>query len=316
MGAATRGRLAGGAVLLGGTTLNSYGFQHFVQIFAHIPWQLVCIDVFLRDRNPRRRALAWLGLCVLTGSHLLLGFYQLSLMAALTGLVYVLSIAGLRAGPLALFAIAQAAGLLVAGLQWIPVLDVLQTSIRADTPWSQRMLGSLHPYNFIQVILPYVFSGWLFAREADQRNFAELDVYNGLFTVLLATWAVSRFRRLPSLRPVLVAGIVLVLLGWIIGIGKYGGLYPLMAKLPLIGSFRFPCRYRLVSQVGLAMLMAIGLTDLIACRERGETAVPRGVRLLALVAALAGGCAWPSLWGPNITPHTSRRSASLSVWRA
>ena len=101
-------------------------------------------------------------------------------------------------------------------------------------------------------------------------------MYNGLFTVLLATWAVSRFRRLPSLRPVLVAGIVLVLLGWIIGIGKYGGLYPLMAKLPLIGSFRFPCRYRLVSQVGLAMLMAIGLTDLIACRERGETADTEG----------------------------------------
>jgi len=39
------------------------------------------------------------------------------------------------------------------------------------------------------------------------------------------------------------------------------------------------------------MLMAIGLTDLLACRERGETSIPRGVGLLALVAALAGGCA-------------------------
>lgn len=69
----------------------------------------------------------------------------------------------------------------------------------------------------------------------------------------------------------MVTGIALVLSGWIVGIGKYGGLYPLMAKLRLIGSFRASSRYRLISQIGLAMLTAIGLTDLITYRKRGET---------------------------------------------
>jgi hypothetical protein len=307
--------LAGGAVLLGGTSLNSYGFQHFLQILAHIPWQLVCIDVFLRDRDPRRRALAWLGLCVLTGSHLLLGYYQISLMAALTGLVYAFAITGPRIRPLALFAISQVFGLLVAGLQWLPVLDVLQTSYRADTPWSERMLGSLHPYNFIQIVLPYTFREWHHTTDPQlKRNIAELDVYNGLFTVLLATWAVSRFRRLSSLRPIIVAGVALVVLGWVIALGKYGGLYPLMAKLPLIGSFRFPSRYRLISQIGLAMLTAIGVTDLIACRDCGETAIPRGVRILALVAALAGGCALAvALVSDHYAPHFSITGIVVSL---
>ena len=309
--------LAGGAVLLGGTSLNYYGFQHLPQILAHIPWQLVCIDVFLRDPDPRRKTLAWLALCLLTGSHLLLGYYQISLMVALTGLVYALAIAGLRARPLALLATSQALGLLLAGLQWLPVLDVLRASHRVDTPWSERMFGSLHPYNLIQSILPYVFSGGHFTRDPRlQRNTAELDAYNGLFTILLAIWAVARIRTLPSLRPVLVAGVVLVLLGWAIGMGQYGGLYPIMAKLPVIGSFRGPSRYRAISQIGLAMLMAIGLTDLIARRERSESAVPRGVGLVASVAALFGAAPSSSPWSPNITPRASGLPASSSVCRA
>ena len=284
--------LAGSAVLLGGTNLNYHGFQNTPQIIAHIPWQFICIDVFLRDRDPRRGALAWLGLCVLTGSHLLLGYYQISMMVALSSLVYVLAITGTKRRPLALLVMSQVLGLLLAGLQWLPVLDMLRSSQRADTSWSQRMFCSLHPYNFIHVVLPYVFPQWLYTREIQLKvNSAEQDVYNGLFTVLLATWAVSRFRRLPSFRPLIVAGMALVLLGWLIGMGQYGGLYILIAKLPLIGSFRCPSRYRLISQVGLAMLTAIGLTDLTACRDRGETGVPRGVRFLALAAALAGGCA-------------------------
>ena len=116
--------LAGSAVLLGGTCLNYHAFQNAPQIIAHIPWQLVCIDVFLRDRDPRRKVLGWLGLCVLTGSHLLLGYYQISLMVALTGLVYVLAITGKQRRPLALFVMSQVLGLLVAGVQWVPVLDV------------------------------------------------------------------------------------------------------------------------------------------------------------------------------------------------
>ena len=257
--------LAGGAVLLGGPSLHSYGFQHFPQILAHLPWQLVCIDVFLRDQDPRRRSLAWFGLCVLTGSHLLLGYYQVSLMVMITDLVYVLAITGLRWRPLALLVTAQVFGLAIAGLQWLPVLDMLQTSYRADTSWSERMLGSIHPYNYISIVLPYVFREWQYTTDLSvKRNIFEMDVYNGLFTVLLAAWAVSRFRRLSSLRPVIVAGVVLVLVGWIIGLGKYASPYRLMAKLPLIGNFRAPCRYRLISQVGLAMLTAIGLTDLIA----------------------------------------------------
>ena len=199
--------LAGGAVLLGGTCLNYHAFQNAPQIIAHIPWQLVCIDVFLRDRDPRRKVLGWLGLCVLTGSHLLLGYYQISLMVALTGLVYVLAITGKQRRPLALFVMSQVLGLLVAGVQWVPVLDVLQTSQRADTSWDHRMLGSLHPYNFIHVILPYVAQNGWFTRERQLKlNATEEDMYNGLFTVLMATWAVSRFRRLPLFRPVLIAG--------------------------------------------------------------------------------------------------------------
>ena len=154
------------------------------------------------------------------------------------------------------------------------------------------MLGSLHPYNFIHVILPYVAQNGWFTRERQLKlNATEEDMYNGLFTVLMATWAVSRFRRLPLFRPVLIAGMALVFLGWIICMGKHGGLYVLMAKLPLIGNFRCPSRYRLISQVGLAMLAAIGLTDLIARGESGETVLPVGVRLITSLAAFAGLCA-------------------------
>ena len=297
--------LAGGAVLLGGTCLLYHAFQNTPQIIAHASWQLVCIDVLLRDRDPRKRALAWLGLCVLTASHLLLGYYQISLMVALIGLIYVLTITGLRSRPLALFVMSQVLGLLVAGLQWLPVLDVLQASQRANTAWDQRMLSSLHPYNFIHIILPYVGQQGIFCKDPQvKRNNVEQDMYNGLLTILLSTWAVSRFRRLPFLRPVTVAGIMLVLVGWIIGLGKYGGLYPLMAKLPVIGNFRCPSRYRLISQIGLAMLVAIGLTDLIASRQRGETSVPMGVKLVALAAALAGGCALAvALVSEHYSPH-------------
>ena len=96
--------------------------------------------------------------------------------------------------------------------------------------------------------------------------------------------------------------------------GKHGGLYVLMAKLPLIGNFRCPSRYRLISQVGLAMLAAIGLTDLIARGESGETVLPVGVRLITSLAAFAGLCALSiALVSDRYSPHFSTAGILVSL---
>ncbi len=252
------------AAMVGSLLFTFCGFNllHFthpnaIAIVAHVPWLLWAIDVILRDPRPRRRAGAQLAVVLLSGSQLLLGYPQyvwFSLLAELAFAAFIL--AGKRHGgfsPVLQLAGAKFCGLLVGGIQLLPTFDALSHSTRSSVDAAFTGSGSLHPSNLVQLVAPYL----LVDRVAGD-NTHELGLYAGAATLILAAWAVVRHRRLGRMTPLFWASAAFGVIAMLLAFGKYGPLYQWQSYIPLVGRFRFSCRYIVLFQLALAVMAAAG----------------------------------------------------------
>ncbi len=265
-----------------GFTLIHFMHLQAIAIIGHLPWMLLAADVLLKSERRRGIQLAWAALALLSASQLLLGYPQYVLFTLLALGLYSAFNLYPRCAPGRILNIASAllTGLLLAGVQVVPTFDVLQTALRNDNADSWRS-ASLHPLNLLQWSGPYWFNNHLAFGEPAH----EFGLYAGVAPMLLGLWLLTQWSTLGLRRaPALFCG-VLAALSLVLALGEYGGLYGLLAKLPVIGSFRCAARHIVLIHFALALLTALGAQRLQCGPSLGSR------RPLHLVVALAWGMA-------------------------
>ena len=249
------------AAMVGGIVFAFSGFHmlHYIHlnavaIIAHVPWLMFLADSALRSTHLLRVALARFAVCIVVASQLLLGHPHFVWFSGLALTAYLLLV-----GPgcwtwrrMTGLVSAGMVGFLIGSVQWLPSLDLVKSSVRADASLGFRLLYSLHPVRLAEMILPQVF----FTRDH------EFAVYNGAVTLLLAIVVLIRWKRLGAYRRITLWALVLVGLGIWLALGRHGLLYRAVTVLPVVGRFRCPSRYMYFVHFAQAVLAAIGIREL------------------------------------------------------
>lgn len=311
----TEAALAGAmAFAFSGFNVMHLSHLNAVAIVAHVPWLLWSADLVLSSRSSRGLAAGVGGVALVLGSQLLLGYPQYVWMAGLA-LVWFIAYrlwCGIPAHRAALLAFALVCGVLIGSVQLVPTLDAARSTFRAETPFEFRLLFSLHPLNVMQLWSPFVFAQRTYSpvsggEAAVPHEFALYD--GGLATVALV-WVMLRWRARRH-REFSAALLILTLAGMMLAFGRYGGAYPVLARLPGIASFRAPARHIALVHFAFAALAALVIDDLLELARRGlrldwrdlwPLAIPLALSIATLVAAhvLTG-----STWASNHNLHLS-----------
>ena len=247
---------------------------NMVAVTAHIPWLLYSADVLMTAPEPRRRAVAFAGIGLTLGSALLLGFPQgvwvngvaLGWLARLPGgesITTVTGCAGVRGrgrrsahrrGPAGANA-GCAALLFPCGDHARLPGDILAAPVAISCSCSRRTPSPRG----------------LYAPSSDEWFIHEFGVYNGAICTLSLFWIAARWSAIAHRR--LAAWLFgLAVLALVLALGRYGGLYPMLAQVPGLSSLRAPARHIVLMHFALAGLAAIALEDAFALAA-GERSV-------------------------------------------
>ncbi len=288
------------AVGIGAMAFAFSGFQvlhlgqpNAVAVAAHIPWLLVALDAAL-SADARTRAMGAAGVALLTGSEILLGYPQYVYLSALTCAIYVV----VKRPPwhaLWLPAVAGLAGVSIGAVQLLPTADLLAHSNRASTTAEFRLTFSLHPLNLLQLLSPYALPSRVHAAP-EELYVHEFGVYNGALCTVAVAWALLRRRKLPF-QPIARFAGGNCAIGTILALGKYGYFYTGVAMLPLVGAFRVPARHLVLVHLGLALLAAVLIEDLVRSVRDRTARQPIGWRIatplaLSTVTAAVALASW------------------------
>ncbi len=296
-----------GAMVFAFSGFNLLHLNHLnvVAVASHVPWLIWSADLLLAGSSRRTRAAGFAGVALTLGSQLLLGFPQAVWMALLILAWFAIyRVAG--GAPwrrVLLLAGGLAAGAMIGGVQVLPTLDAVRESYRATPSMPFRLAFSLDPLNLIQLFSPYALAHRIYAPPAEASFVHEFGLYNGALSTLSVFWIVMRWRELRH-RGLTTAFLVLAALGLLLSLGRYGGLYPLLAHLPGVSGFRAPARHILLVHFAFAGLAALVLDDLIALSRRTAPraaidvwplAIPVTIGAAVMLAGLAAGYTNPSL---------------------
>jgi hypothetical protein len=295
-----------GALLAGlayATSLRVLGESWTPPLLYTSAWApALCLAVEGCLSRPRVRNALWLALAL--GLPLLAGWPYGTAIAALgAGLYAALRLAGIavatRRAPGAQLAALAAGGALGAALaapQLLPALELLRESCRA--------LGSLVPEQAIFVGAPHQPAD--FARALRQGGMN--DGVPSLLALALAPLAL-----LPGPGRARVAALLAVgLFGLLASFPDHTPVYGWLRGLPVLGDFRFPFRYRLLTSLALAVAAGVGATRLLAlCARRRGLATAAGCALLALQLLSATR---PELAALAPFPRAAPPAAYLADW--
>jgi hypothetical protein len=280
LGADAMGAFAAGVVYsLGGLSLSSLNLYLFLQALAWGPWVVLA----LRRASMRggRSLVAAAFVLAVALSTLALEFVgQVVVLGVVLGLVESPRLAAVRR-----VGVAIALGVALAGIPLAVTAGLLSGSVRGAGFSSDVALGNAVPLvGLVQVLVPNVFGSLAAPVEAwwGGAFFTKglpyfLSLYLGPIALSLA-WT-----GLPSAAPrVRVALVVFAAVGLWYSLGTAGGLAPLVQRLPLFASLRFPTKALLLPHLAVAVFAGLGATRL------GES---RGFSRFAFALAATGGAA-------------------------
>ena len=262
--------LAGLAFAGSGYIASQLKHLAIVATIVWLPAGLVLIDRAFDASAKRSRGLALATFGVVFAQQVLAGFPQSAYICAL---VY---------GSFALFKAWQsvprpptwrhslttlaglgAATLLGAAAGAVVVLPLAELASNADRATHRTWLWATTPGywvpNILTFVLPYINGDISNNTYGGDGLFWEDYGYVGLATFLLALYAVYREWRRPNVTFFLAATVAAYLLVLGAATPVYGAAYVL---LPGLSQFRFPTRFLVVVQLGLAVLGALGLSRL------------------------------------------------------
>jgi hypothetical protein len=318
-GSRPAGFVSGAVYSLAGFALSCLNLYIFLQALALAPF----VVGLLRRAALRggRSAAAAAVLVALALSTLAVEFVAQSIVL---GLALGLAANPSRAG-LARLAAAVGLGVGLAGLPIALTLAVLPETARgAGFSPDVALANALHPAVLLQSLLPGLFGlpaapaeAWWGGRFFTKGLPYFLSLYVG--PVALALAAVGSVALPRRVRPVLL---VFAALGIWYALGERGGLAPLVSRLPLGASFRFPSKALLLPHLALATAAGFAVERLRLGRAWGWLAALTGLAAavavglaVVLSAAPPGLVAWtgvvPSYW-PTVAALT-RHEAGVVV---
>jgi hypothetical protein len=262
----------------GGTNLAHLQHINLVAVTAHLPWMLLAMESCVTARTRRSIVLGSSGFALLVASQALIGHphaMYLNAVIAWLDLAFLLTDPGkvrLR-GVLALFG-GGLLGLVMGAVQLLPTFNVARDSTRATKTLAFLSAVSLRPQELLQWINPLLFQAGCYDPVWGAH---EVGIYCGGSVVLLLFASVvlrrhSETRRLQAFLAVLaVTGVVLAL-------GEYNGVFTFYAKWSVIGLFRVPARYILLTHFALSAGAAVALNDL-----RMPQRISGAVRMIAVL---------------------------------
>jgi hypothetical protein len=293
--------LAGIAFALSGYIACQLKHLSIVSTVVWLPVGLALIHRALQDDDtvPRARRFLAMGLFgMVFAQQTLAGFPQSAYICALVYAAFALfragtgrhAFGGSRGWLVLLAGLGGAAvlGGLAAAIVLLPMSALGSISDRAEAlgyEWATRL--AYWPPNALTFFFPYAHGDISNNTYAGPPFFWEDYGYVGLATVLLAVYGAVRNRR---------SGITLFLVGlaivaYLFVLGPATPVYKIAYLLiPGLKLFRFPTRFLIVVELGLAILAAIGLTRLRADlqrRLRGASPIPAALSV-ALCAATLG----------------------------
>jgi hypothetical protein len=285
------------AFAFSGFTLLHLPHLNMVAVVAHLPWLLYAIDLCLAESSDSR-AKGLVAVAVLVGSQALLGHPQAMVMCGLICALYAVASGNGLNIRLAVVGLASVAGLMLAGIQLVPTLDALATSVRNTFGSDFALSYSLHPLNILQLFSPYLLLSRVYAAPGEQYVH-EFGAYSGALSTLAFSWAIVRGARLPFAR-LAVFAIVISSLGLLLALGRYGFIYQWLAMLPVLGKFRAPARHILLVHFGFAVLLSILFEDVYRlCGARSKSTRRQAwIWLPLVVSAAAGAVIW---WLPQVS---------------
>lgn len=297
LGASHRaGLLAGAAWAASGPVLSTVHMTNMYAAAAWMPWIGFLGHRTLVTRS-RRLAVLWgcaIALTVLAGS-MEVTLMGLALVPACAGDLTLRRSVRERPGrTVLLLAIAAVLALLLSAAQWMPTVDWLQHSRRADLEEMTRRFWPNHPFMLAQTVLPLSLDPLPLSHAARQLLFDGREpllysIYMGgplLALALAGAWFGGRHR----------AGfLALVVLGVLLSFGHLTPLYDVaLTILPPLKAFRFPSKATLLAGMAVAVLAGLGV-DAWSGRRRGSRAAwLLGIALpLGLLAVIAWHLASP-----------------------
>jgi hypothetical protein len=263
---------------------------NMIAVVAHLPWLMAAAHAIAVSSTMRQRLRASLAMALLLGSAFLMGFPQGLLWSAIVVGAFVLWHVGTtRDLPvLGWVTLSAAAGMGLGAIQLLPMVDVAAESFRSDVSTAFATSFSLHPYNLLQLVSPYLFPGRAYVLPGE-HSIHESTVYGGALCTLSIVYALARGRAIAHRRLVwaalIVGGAALVL-----ALGRHAGVYLLLAQLPVFGSFRAPARFILLLHFAMAIVAAAVFDDLkawVASRPHNRPTILFGV-IAATVFVSAG----------------------------
>jgi hypothetical protein len=286
-------------------TFCGFNLLHFVHVnavavVAHVPWLLWAADKLVRSSTRGERLFMTAMIGTLTASQLLLGYPQyvfLSLVAeALTiGVIFSRRESrGHRIGSFCWWTVAKAVGLLAAAIQVLPTIEALGDSARIGAGGDFAGWGSLHPWNVVQLIAPYLFESRVVG-----QNTHELGLYLGAVPLVLAVFAFCGGKGGGRTMVAKRFGLFAVLIGFVLALGSYTPLHRLVESAPVLGSLRFPCRAIVLVQLGVMVLAAVGFAKLLTAGneiDSKESQFPMWSLLALATASVALSIAAPFIW--------------------
>lgn len=167
---------------------------------------------------------------------------------------------------------------LLSSFALFPLREFLpETDRAAGLPLTELFEFSYPPYDTITLILPYFFGDH--SNYFGPKGFQELAAYLGIIPLMLAgaalfSWKTHRLERIASM--LLIAG------GSVLVLGKYSVVYIYLVEHGFITSIGVVGRFVFFFDVGMVLLAAIGLHDLLSIQK--EKIWKTAVRLLCAIA--------------------------------
>jgi hypothetical protein len=200
--------------------------------------------------------------------------------------------------------VAAALGAAAGAVVLLPLSELGSVSDRAEAlgwEWSTRL--AYWPRNILTFLVPYVHGDISDITYRGPSIFWEDYGYVGLATVLLAIYGGVRERR----RAVVAFSILMTLIAYLFVLGPATPVFRVAYLLvPGMKMFRFPTRFLIVVELGLALLGAVGLTRLGTDLERFFKTPSRLPRLIVL-AICAGTALDLFVHQPRQNPMVSGR---------
>ena len=269
----SRQRLHPAAAALGALVFVFSGFHvghlnhvNFYVATMVLPFLLVAIDAFVERPNLRRAGImAAVAAIVPLSGQPQISLYTL-VIAALYGIIRLpvssirklrITSYGLRVTIFTLLAGTLSLGL--ASFAILPLVEFLPNTERAsDLPQEELFEFSYPPRHTITLVFPFFFGNhdnyW------GAKNFQELSAYVGIIPLLLAGAALAAWQRHRALR---VVAIILITSSMVLALGIYSPLYRWLVHERIITALAIPGRFVFFFDVGVALLAAVGLNDLL-----------------------------------------------------